>query len=103
MLYPKPLKLNLTEEYLNIEKLTVCGACADTFVEAARIFGYAAEAVRDRAAVTVWVDGNLAPFPEAVRPHHVGYGHPIDGFVRYELKPHKVFLFEKDTEERIRY
>ncbi len=24
-------------------------------------------------------------------------------FVRYELKPHKVFLFEKDTEERIRY
>ena len=33
----------------------------------------------------VWVDGNLAPFPEAVRPHHVGYGHPIDGFVRYEL------------------
>ena len=59
MLYPRPQNINLTDEYLTIGRLTVCGACADAFKEAARVFGFTAEEVRSGAAVTMWVDGRL--------------------------------------------
>ena len=59
MLYPKPQKLSLTDEYLNIEKLTVNGACADTFIEAARVFGIEASEARKGASVMLWVDKKL--------------------------------------------
>ena len=59
MLYPKPLKTDLTNEYLYLDKLTVSGACEDTFAEAARIFGFECEKTARDAVVTLWVDATL--------------------------------------------
>ena len=59
MLYPKPKKQKLTKDFLFFDKLTVSGACADTFVAAAKFFGYDAREVKRGAIVALSVNEKL--------------------------------------------
>ena len=59
MLYPRPLKSKLTKEFLTLDKLTVSGACAETFVAAAAFLGFDAKIVSRCPKITLSTDENL--------------------------------------------